>query len=58
MKYFLIMFVILSRVHMLTVPSMGLIFLVSWSKMDGMILFKLNFKDNSEGAILLQKEPL
>lgn len=44
--------------YTLTVLSMGLIFVISWSVMDGMILLKPNFKDNFEGEIFLQKEPL
>lgn len=44
--------------YMFTVLSMRHIFVISWSEMDGMILFKPHFKGNIEGEILLEKEPL
>lgn len=44
--------------YTLTVLSMGLIFVISCSETEGIILLKPNFKNNFEGEILLQKEPL
>jgi len=44
--------------YVLTVLPVGLIFVISWSVMDGIILFKHNFKDNFEGEIFFMEGAL